>query len=141
MGDSENSTSGTNHAHSHGPSASHNNNATLAIEPAASKGKDLASSSNPKSTKRKAFEGYGLYYSERTGSSYLKTGKKSRLVSFGASKSKAKASAVGNASVVIETSAGHPTTSARATINVTGSRATAQIKSTSTARGPQKKSG
>jgi hypothetical protein len=71
----QNSTSGTNPAHSHGPSASHNNNATLAIEPAASKGKGLAASSNTKSTKRKAFEGYGLYYSEQTGSSYIQVRK------------------------------------------------------------------
>jgi hypothetical protein len=66
----------------------------------------------------------------------LQTGQKRRLVSFGPSKSEATTSAVGNASVVIETSAGRPSSSSRATINVTsGGRATAKIKSTSTAHG------
>jgi len=62
-------------------------------------------------------------------------------VSFGTSNSTAKASAVGNASVVIETSASHPTSSARATINGTGGRATAKIQSISSAKGRQKKAG
>jgi hypothetical protein len=57
----------------------------------------------------------------------LQHGQKRRLLSFG-QKSEAKASAVGNASVVIETSAGHPTSSARSTINVTSDHATAKIK-------------
>jgi len=135
----KNSTTGNNPGHSHRSSSTHNNNAPLAIEPATSKGKEPATTSGTKSTKRKDFEGYGLYYSERTSASYIQTGKKSRLVSFGTSNSKAKASAVGNASVVIETSAGHPTSSARATINVTGGRATAKIQSTSPTQGRQKK--
>jgi hypothetical protein len=48
----------------------------------------------------------------------LQTGQKRRVVSFGTSKSEAKASADGNASIVIETSAGHASF-ARATISVT----------------------
>jgi len=132
----QNSTSGNNPSHSHGSSS-----APLAIEQAASKGKGPAASSSTKSAKRKGIEGYGLYYGERTGTSYIQTGKKRKLVSFGTSNSIAKASAVGNASVVIETSAGHPTSSARATINGTGGRATAKIQSISFAKGCQKKAG
>ncbi|XP_039807324.1 uncharacterized protein LOC120671134 isoform X3 [Panicum virgatum] len=109
MGDSEQDST------SHNPS--HNSNAPLAIEPAPSKGKGQAASSSTKSTKRKAIEGYRFYYSERTGSSFIQTGQKRRVVSFGKSKSEAKATADGNASVVIETSAGGATSSARATIN------------------------
>ena len=52
-------------------------------------------------------------------------------MSFGKSKSEAKATADGNASVVIETSAGGATSSARATINITSGHATAKIKSSS----------
>jgi len=61
-------------------------------------------------------------------------------VPFGKSKSEAKATADGNAFVVIETSAGGATSSARATINVTSGRATAKIKSSSTSRGRPNKS-
>jgi hypothetical protein len=67
----QNSASVNNPGHSHGPSSSDNNNAPLAIEPATSKGKGPAASSSTKSNKRKAIEGYGLYYSERTGSSFI----------------------------------------------------------------------
>jgi hypothetical protein len=83
---------------------------------------------------------YALFHEIYLNALVLQTGQKRRLLSFGPSKSEAKASAVGNASVVIETSAGHPTSSARATINVTGGRASAKIKSTSTAQA-NKKSG
>jgi len=58
---------------SHNPS--HNSSAPLAIETAPSKGKGQAASLSTKSTKRKAIEGYGLYYSERTGSSFIQVSK------------------------------------------------------------------
>jgi hypothetical protein len=45
--------------------------APLAIEPGPSKGKGHATSSSTKTSKRKTMEGYGVYYSERTGSSFL----------------------------------------------------------------------
>ena len=61
-------------------------------------------------------------------------------MSFGKSKSEAKATADRNASVVIETSAGGATSSARATINITSGHATAKIKSSSTSRGKPNKS-
>jgi hypothetical protein len=50
---------------------SHKISAPLAIEPAPSKGKGQAKSSNTKSIKRKGIEGYGLYYSEQAGSSFI----------------------------------------------------------------------
>lgn len=65
-----NSISGNNLENSHGTSF-HNNNAALATDPATSKGKGIAATSSTKSTKRKAIEGYGLYYSERTDSSFI----------------------------------------------------------------------
>ncbi|CAL4907407.1 unnamed protein product [Urochloa decumbens] len=131
MGDSEQHGSTS---HNPGPS-----NAPLAIEPTAPKGKGQTATSSTKSTKRKAIEGYGLHCSEHTSSSFIQTGDKRRVVSVGMSKAKAKASADGHASVIIETSAGRATSSTRATINVTGGRATAKIASTSTTRGVQKK--
>ncbi|CAO2181265.1 unnamed protein product [Urochloa humidicola] len=127
MGDSEQPGSTSHHP---GPS-----NAPLAIEPTTPKGKGQTATSSTKSTKRKAIQGHELHCSEQTSSSFIQR----RGLSVGTSKAKANASADGHASVIIETSAGRATSSARATINVIGGRATAKITSTSTARGVQKK--
>ncbi|CAN6245771.1 unnamed protein product [Urochloa humidicola] len=131
MGDSEQPGSTSHHP---GPS-----NAPLAIEPTTPKGKGQTATSSTKSTKRKAIQGHELHCSEQTSSSFIQTGDKRRGLSVGTSKAKANASADGHASVIIETRAGRATSSARATINVIGGRATAKITSTSTARGVQKK--
>ncbi|RLN18605.1 uncharacterized protein C2845_PM02G20720 [Panicum miliaceum] len=78
------------------------------------------------------------------GSSFVQSGHKRRLISFGESAHKsakssaqayAKASARGSASVVIETNVGTASSYAKATVNVQGGRASAKIESTSLGRG------